>query len=215
METNLAPRLDLAVVGTEKGVAAVAHPERRRLLQALAVRPDSAAGLAERLDDSRQRVNYHLKALLDADLVELMETRPRRGFEEKVYRPVGRRFALDPALLGPLDAGRGLPVEGDRWAAGYAVALASRTTREIARLWEKAARQNKRLAVGSMDTTVNLGSPAAMEAFLDELARAVAEVVARHDDGAASSRPFRLTLCAHPAPGDEREADHLEESQDG
>lgn len=215
METNLAPRLDLAVVGTEKGVAAVAHPERRRLLQALARQPDSAAGLADRLDDSRQRINYHLKALLDADLVELMETRPRRGFEEKVYRPVGRRFALDPTVLGSLDAGRQLPAEGDRWAAGYAVALASRTTREIARLREKAARQNKRLAVGSMDTTVHLASPVAMEAFIDDLARAVAEVIARHDDAGPASRPFRLTLCAHPAPAERRQADHLEESRDG
>lgn len=199
METNLAPRLELAVVGNEAGVAAVAHPERRRLLQALAERPDSAAGLAQRLEDTRQRINYHLKALEEADLVELAAERPRRGFTEKVYRPVGRRFALDPAVLGSLDAGAALPAEGDRWAAGYAVALASRTTREIAHLGERAAREGKRLAVGSMDTTVRLANPRAMEAFVDDLARALAETVARHEDRSGTARPFHVTVCTYPA----------------
>lgn len=208
MQANLAPRLDLAVIGGEAGAAAVAHPERRRLLQALAERPDSASGLADRLDDTRQRISYHLNALVDADLVELAEERPRRGFTEKVYRPVGRRFALDPALLGPLDAGAALSAEGDRWAAAYAVALASRTTREIASLGERAVHEGKRLAVGSMDTTVRLASPGAMEAFVDDLARAVAEIVARHDDESATSRPFRLTTCTHPAPGGAPDVDN-------
>ncbi|MGD8496294.1 MAG: winged helix-turn-helix domain-containing protein [Gemmatimonadales bacterium] len=200
METNLAPRLDLAVVDTEEGAAAVTHPERRRLLQALAERPDSATGLAERLGDTRQRINYHLAALAEAGLVELAEERARRGFTEKIYRPVGRRFALDPGLLGPLDAGRSVSAEGDRWAAGYAIALASRTTREVAGLMDKASREERRLAVGSMDTTVRLGSPKATEAFIDEVARAIAEIAARHDDAGPGARPFRLTACCHPAP---------------
>ena len=128
---------------------------------------------------------------------------------------MGRRFALDPTVLGPLDAGRQLPVEGDRWAAGYAVALASRTTREIARLQEKAARQNKRLAVGSMDTAVHLASPMAMEAFIDDLARAwprsspdMTMPARRHGRSGSPSVHIR-------PPAKSREADHLEESQDG
>ena len=208
MDTNLAPLLDLAVVNTDAGAAAMADAGRRGLLQALAEQPDSATGLAVRLGDSRQRINYHLKALAEADLVELAEERPRRGLTEKIYRPVGRRFALDPGLLGSLDAGETLPAAGDRWAASYAVALASRTTREIVGARDRATRDGKRLAVGSMDVTVRLASPRAMEAFVDDLARAVAEIVARHDDTGSGSRPFRLTLCTHPAPGEAPGADN-------
>lgn len=199
METSLAPRLDLAVVESDDGLAALANPDRRRLLRAIADRPDSATGLAERLGDTRQRVNYHVGALERAGLVELAERRPRRGFEEKVYRAAARGFALDPAILGSLDAGETL-AEGDRWASGYALALASRTTRELADLRAKAAREAKRLAVASLDSTVRLGSPKAMEAFVDDLARAIAEVVARHDDESEGTRPFRVTACSHPAP---------------
>lgn len=201
METNLAQDLTLAVIDSDDAVSALGNPERRRILQALAATPDSASGLAQRLNDTRQRMNYHVRKLETAGLVELAEERPRRGLTEKIYRPVSRRFALDPSILGSLDAGESID-EGDRWAAAYAIALASRTTREVAALRTKAASQDKRLAVASMDTTVRLRSPKAMEAFIDDLAQVIAEVVARHDDDGPGARPFRVTSCSHPAPSD-------------
>ena len=201
---------DLALVTSGAAVAAIGHPTRRRVLQLLADAPDSASGLAERLDDTRQRVNYHVRALEEAGLVELAEERPRRGLTEKIYRPVGRGFAIDPAVLGSLDAGEAL-TGGDRWAAGYAIALASRATREIAALGRKAVRARKRLAVASLDTTVRLRDPKAMETFVDDLARAVADVVARHDDPGGDSRPFRVTTCSHPAPDEKTESDTQED----
>lgn len=199
METNLAPELDVALVASDAGLIAIGNPARRRILAALSETPDSASGIAERLDDTRQRVNYHVRELERAGLIELAEERPRRGLTEKIYRTVGRGFAVDPSVLGSLDAGEAL-AGGDRWAAGYALALASRVMREIASLRGRANRERKRLAVASLDATVRLRTPKAMEAFVDDLARAVAEVVARHDDAAPSARPFRLVTCSHPAP---------------
>lgn len=199
MNVTLAPRHDLTVIDTEAALSAVGNPVRRRLLAALVESDDSASGLAQRLDDSRQRVNYHLKALEAAGLVELAEERPRRGLTERVFRPVSRRFALDPSILGSLDAGESIP-EGDRWAAAYAIALVSRTLREVAALRGMAAKQRKRFAVAALDTTVRLADPSAMSAFIDELARAIADVVARYDDPGAGSRSFRVTACSHPVP---------------
>lgn len=187
----------LAVVDSDDAVSALGNPDRRRILQALATSPDSASGLAGRLGDSRQRMNYHVRQLEAAGLVELAEERPRRGLTEKIFRPAARRFALDPSILGSLDAGESIE-EGDRWAAAYAIALASRATREIAALRTKAANRDKRLAVASMDATVRLRTPRAMEAFIDDLARAIAEVVARHDDPGADARAFRVTSLSHP-----------------
>lgn len=208
METNAAPELDLALIDADDAFTALGKPGRRRILEALASSPDSASGLAGRLGDSRQRINYHVRQLEAAGLVELAEERPRRGLTEKIYRPAARRFALDPGILGSLDAGEAIE-EGDRWAASYAIALASRATREIAELRTKAATREKRLAVASMDTTVRLKNPKAMERFIDDLARSIAEVVDRHDDPDTGARPFRVTACAYSAPavpqGDENE----------
>ncbi|MFW6084619.1 MAG: ArsR/SmtB family transcription factor [Gemmatimonadota bacterium] len=203
MEANLARDPDLAVIEADDAVSALANPQRRCILQALAAVPDSASGLAERLDDTRQRMNYHVRQLEAAGLVELAEERPRRGLTERIFRPVSRRFALDPSILGPLDAGESIG-EGDRWAAAYAISLASRTIREVAALRAKAASREKRLAIASMDTTIRLRSPRAMEAFIDDLARTITEVVARHDDPGSDGRPFRVTSCSHPAPDDPR-----------
>lgn len=210
METNLAPALDVAFVKSDAAIAAVAHPERRLLLQALAECSDSASGLASRLGEKRQRINYHVRSLEDAGLIELAEERQRRGLTEKVYRPVGLRFVIDPSILGDLDAGED-PCDEDRWAASYAISLASRTTREVADLCSKADRQGKRLATASMDTTVRLRSPQAMESFVDDLARAIGEVVARHDDAATDARPFRVTSCSHPAPDQTNGSDDIKD----
>lgn len=191
----------LAFIGTPSAVAAIGHPERRSLLEALAERPDSATGLADRLGESRQRINYHLKALEAAGLVELAEERPRRGLTERVFRPVARRFVINPAVLGSLDVGMMAEEgEGDRWSARYAMALAARATREIAALESKARAKGKRLATASLDTTVHLETPGAMAAFVEDLACAVAHVVACHQSSAPGARPFRVSCSSWPAP---------------
>ena len=52
----------LEVVAEPERAAALLHPARRQLLEALD-EPLSAASLAERLSLPRQRVNYHLREL--------------------------------------------------------------------------------------------------------------------------------------------------------
>lgn len=196
----------LAIVRDPRATASLLNPERRRLLEALRDEPDSASGLARRLDDSRQRLNYHLRELQDAGLVELREERRRGNCVERVLQVVARRFVLDPAALGELAADAG--ETGDRFSAATLVALAARSIRELARLRERAEAEEKRLATASLTTRVGLARPADFEAFAEDLTRAVAEVVARHHDEDARARPFRIMAGAYPAP----ESDPEEES---
>lgn len=195
------PATDVAVLDDLERASALLDPDRRRLVAALREAPDSASGLARRLGDSRQRLNHHLRALESAGLVELHEERRRGNCTERVLRVVARRFVLDPLAL------EGLPDEtagaGDRFSATWLVALAARTIRELADLRERARTESKRLATASLDTEVRLRGPAAMVAFTEDLTRAVAEVVARHDAAGADSRPFRVVAGSYPAPGSE------------
>ena len=175
---------------------ALLNPERRRLVEALRELPDSAAGLARRLGEKRQRLNYHLRALEDAGLVAVAEERPRRGFTERVYRVRAERFVVDPGMFGEPEADPA--TVGDRFSATYLLMLAARAVRELAGLREKAERQGRRLATAGLDTTVRLRRPSDVEAFAAELAEAVGEVVARyHSD---TGRPFRLVMGAYPGP---------------
>jgi DNA-binding transcriptional ArsR family regulator len=73
-------------------------PLRRRLLARLA-EPASASQLAPEFGVSRQKLNYHLRKLEDAGLVELVAQRQRRGFTERVLRARPDAYVIDPAGL--------------------------------------------------------------------------------------------------------------------
>ncbi len=66
--------------------AALGHPLRIRILDALAAGPSSASGLEAKIDDAGNSVHYHLRVLEKLNVVELHETRPVRGFTEYVFR---------------------------------------------------------------------------------------------------------------------------------
>lgn len=195
--------VDVAVLDEVERAALLLDEDRRRLVDALRERPDSASGLARRFGDSRQRLNHHLRALEEGGLIEVAEERRKGNCVERVMRVVARRFVIDPgsAELLPdewLDA-------GDTFSATYLVALAARSIREVGDLLDRARREEKRIATASLDSTVRLASPAAMAAFTEDLAAAVAEVVARHHDPCPESRALRVTTTVHPGPGDTRE----------
>ena len=67
---------DLQFIHAPKAAAALLRPMRRLVLEHLK-EPESAAGLARRLDIPRQRLNYHLRELEKQGLVECVEERRR------------------------------------------------------------------------------------------------------------------------------------------
>lgn len=72
----------------EQHVAAkcVAHPLRRRILDALAKGPMSPNEIAEALDERLTNVSYHVRMLAEYGAIELVDTAPRRGALEHYYR---------------------------------------------------------------------------------------------------------------------------------
>jgi DNA-binding transcriptional ArsR family regulator len=179
------------------GALLLRDPERRRLVEILAQRPDSASGLAERLGETRQRLNYHLRALEEAGVLELQEERRRGNCTERVLRPAAAGFVLDPGLAGGLPA----PADaGDRASAGFLLTVFARAVGELGRLCRRAASERKRLATVGIESRVLLARPADMEAFVSDLTAAIAQVVARHHDAGAGARPFRVLAAAYPEP---------------
>lgn len=196
-------RTELSVLESPAARSAL-DPVRQRLLRALREEPDSAAGLARRLGESRQRLNYHLRVLEDAGLVELAEKRRRGNFVERVLRATARHYLVDPAVLGDLapDAER----VQDRFSASYLTALAARAVGEVGRLRERAGTAGKRLATLAMESEVRLASPSDFEAFASDLSKAVARVIAEHhDEDVAGARPFRLLVGAYPTKEERRQ----------
>lgn len=192
-----APDLPLDVLSDAARVGAVLDPLRRRLLGALRERPDSAAGLAARLEESRQRLNYHLRALEDAGFVELEEERRKGNCVERVLKVTARRWLVDPGALGDL-AGDPATTQ-DRFSAAWLAGLGARLVRDVGRLDGKAKSGGKRLATAGIEAEVKLARPVDFDAFARDLSEAVARVVAKHhDESSPGGRFFRVVAGAHP-----------------
>ena len=190
---------DLQVLDDPEAAALTLDPVKSRILAALAS-PGSAASLADRVGLTRQKVNYHLKALEKHRLVEPVEERQWGGLTERRMVASAASYVVSPAALGPIAADPTRTT--DRLSASYLIALATRIVREVAELWRRARKNDKRLATLSIDTVIAFKSPADRAAFTEELTRTVAALAERHHDGTApGARPYRLIIASYPAPG--------------
>jgi DNA-binding transcriptional ArsR family regulator len=80
-----------------KQIKAFADPLRVRVLVVLTEREATNQQLADSLDEPQAKVLYHLRVLLEAELIELVRTRVKGGNVEEYYRAVARTFELRPS----------------------------------------------------------------------------------------------------------------------
>jgi DNA-binding transcriptional ArsR family regulator len=166
-------------------------PIRRRLLELLR-EPSSATQLAAALDLPRQRVNYHLRELEKAGLVELVEERRRRGFTERILR-ASADLIVDPGVMG-----RAFTQIQDQYAAEHLVEVAAGTVRDVARMQTAADADGKRLLTFTLETEVRFADPGDVHRFTDALTAAMQQVVEEFDS--EGGRTYRLIAGGHPAP---------------
>lgn len=198
------PRQAIDLVTDPAVAEQLTHPLRARIV-AHATEPTSAAELGERLDESRQKINYHVKKLETVGLLEPAGQRQARGFTENLYQATAQAYLLAPEVLGPA-----APTPGeatDRFSASYLLALTGRTQSELAHILADAEAADQRVATLSMDTTIHFPDAQARAAFARALQAAVTDLVERFSEpGAEGSRPFRMIVGMHPRPADTSEA---------
>jgi DNA-binding transcriptional ArsR family regulator len=190
--------LDVEVIADPAAAVSALDPIRSRLLAEL-TEPASAAALASRVGIARQKVNYHLRALEDHDLVTEAGERQWGGLKERLLVATAASYVVSPGALGPVAADPGRA--NDRLSASYLIALAARAVREVGEMWALTREKNKRLATLSIDTAIRFRSPNARAAFTQELSEAVTTLAARyHDESDSRGRSYRLVVAAYPKP---------------
>ncbi len=195
----------VAILQDADSAATALSPIRRDVLRALRS-PGSATTVGEALGLARQKVNYHLRALERAGLVEHVEDRRKGNCTERIVRATATHYLIAPSVLGPLEAS---PRDvADRFSSDHLAAVAGRTISEVAELRARADAAGKRLPTLSLETAIHFTSPQAQAAFAEDLANAVARLVSRYHDESSGGRWFRLTVGTHPAlrAGPEEEA---------
>jgi molybdopterin molybdotransferase/putative molybdopterin biosynthesis protein len=96
---------EISHIGAIDTVRVLANEERLRLLRLLMRGPATLTQLGGIVDHHPAWVRHHVLSLEQAGLVELVETRPTKGYVEKFYCATARAYAVDFMVL---------PDEGDR-----------------------------------------------------------------------------------------------------
>ena len=189
---------DLAVIDDPAAAGVALDPVRSRLLAAL-VAPGSATTLACEVGLTRQKVNYHLRALEQHGLVELVEERRKGNCTERVLQATAVSYVISPAAtaLNAPDPDRA----PDRLSARWMVALAARVVRDVGELIAGARAAGQPLATFAIDSEIRFATAADRAAFAEELAGTVAHLAAKyHDpDGNGPGRPHRFVSLLHPS----------------
>ncbi|MEM7416238.1 MAG: helix-turn-helix domain-containing protein [Gemmatimonadota bacterium] len=176
--TDVAPILELH---TLEAFQALRSEPRLRLVEIL-VEPQTARDAAARLGVPVTRVYHHLNVLLEHGVVRVVETRAKRGSEERVFQLVGRTLVPSEAFAEEFgnDGIRAVGALGFRHAE--------------ARFLNASTAGNE---AGLSQATVLLSSLHLTEARRDELAARLQELIAdfAEDTGPGATSVF---FAVHP-----------------
>ena len=85
------------VVDSSEQATVLLNPLRSEILSRL-TEPASAAEVARQLNETPQRINYHLKALVKVGLAQRVGTRQVRNLVEVLFQSIARTFVLSDSL---------------------------------------------------------------------------------------------------------------------
>lgn len=199
---------DVVVIEDAAAAAASLDPLRARLLRELA-EPTSAAGLAARVGLPRQKVNYHLRALEEHGLVELVEERRKGNVMERVLQATAASYVISPAALAAVEPDPGR--YRDRFSAYWLLALAARMVHEVGRLISGATAAKQQLATFAIDGEITFASAASRAAFVEELGTEMARLATKyHEPKAEGGRKHRIVVALHPSLKSPQQEPHQE-----
>ncbi len=174
---------------------ALSHPLRVRILDALR-EPDSAAAVARRIGESRQKVNYHLKELDRAGLVRYVGERRNGSFIESLYQSSARTLVVSPrAAWGDP---RRLAAVMDQSSLEDLVSLGERLGRDAAVLLDRAAFDGEQIASAAVEAKVVFDGEEARAAFLQEYLALIGPLLKKY--GTARGNRYRLAMAVYPDP---------------
>jgi DNA-binding transcriptional ArsR family regulator len=182
---------------TPQQARALLQPMRVELLRLLA-EPHGIRELAQLLQDSPQKVHYHLKSLEAAGLVRRVATRKVRALTESIYQAVAEGYGPSPELLAMLGGGSRAR---DTLSKGYMLALAENLVADAARLALSLESDGAQHPTLSIAAHVELADPARRSAFLHELQGALLAIAEKYgvaEENARSAGTYKLVLACYP-----------------
>ena len=181
------------IIDTSEQLAAVTHPTRLRILDALRS-ADSAAGVARRLGEPRQRINHHVRELAKVGLLVEAGERRKGNFVEQLYESTAGTLVPSPRLTW--GDGARLRAIADQVSLQHLVEVGERLQHDAAALLDRAAFEGEQIPSATVEATIYFGDADARAAFLDEYLTLTARLIEEH--AAPDGEAFTVALVAHP-----------------
>ena len=183
------------VIDDPERLSALASPIRLAILDGLR-EPGSAATVARLIGETRQKANYHVKALLDAGLVRAAGERRTGNFVEQLYESVAGTFLVSPRIAWSDDRRQDaltaqVPLE-------HLVGVGERLQRDAIELLDRAAFDGDEIPSASVEATVHFADEARRQAFLEEYLAAIKPLLKKY--GSRRGDPFCVALAVYPRP---------------
>ena len=189
------PRVE--ILDDPEQVAALAHPLRVSILDALRA-PDSAAGVARTIGETRQKVNYHVKALLDAGLVRSVGERRNGNFVEQLYESVAGSFVVSSRLACADD--RRVAALRSQVPLEHLVQLGESIQHDAIALLDRAAFDGDQIPSLAVEAAVRFRDEGARAEFMAEYLAVLKPLLKKH--GARTGDGFRVALAVYPQGSD-------------
>src|SRR5262249_22127185 len=174
-------------------VAALANPIRMAILEALRT-PNSASGVARVLSETRQKTNYHVKALLDAGLIKPAGERRRGNFVEQLYQSVAPAFVVAPEMAWSDDR-RGAALRA-QVPLQHLVRLRATLQRGAIGLLDRAAFDGEEIPAAAVEASVRFRDEDARAAFMHEYLAALKPLLKKY--GARTGDGYRVAVAVYP-----------------
>ncbi len=180
--------------------AALLKPLRIEMLR-LMDHPRTCLELGKIFGETPQKINYHIKALQSAGLVEQVGERRIRGTVEGSYQARARSYWLASDLVGQIG---GADIAQDQASLRHLLSLTEEMRGDIGHLAQKVGRDMPSLG---LSLHVELDDESRRAEFMADVQK-MAQILARKygtsagadgDNDAQSSKPlFRLVLACYP-----------------
>lgn len=186
--------LDLLYIEEIEKANALLQPLRIELLKQM-VEPRTCTEMAAVVEQTPQRVYYHVKILEKAGLVEKASERKVRGIQEGLYQATAQSYWLSPQLVGRLGGQRQAT---DQMSLGFLLSLAEELQADIAALAPQTEQEIPSLGLSMQIELKDEADRADFMADVQQLFQQLAEKYGNQGREATDSHLFRLMLACYP-----------------
>ncbi|ASS75310.1 ArsR family transcriptional regulator [Tumebacillus algifaecis] len=183
-------------VESPEQATALLNPIRAEILSKL-TEPASATEVARMINETPQRVNYHLKALEKVGLARRIGTRQVRNLVEVLYQSIARTFVISELLGWHPETVQRIK---DQSSLSHLISTSDRIKRDALMLMDH-SEQSEQIPSATLTMKVQLESEERRKQFVQDYVQAVQALVANYQSSNADDDTYNVILAIYPECG--------------